>query len=285
MLYILLVLLILEWILISQPVVEIGSAWLEMTEQFTIYEIQGSSTLMVIIAIMHIVSIAAPLVPLVMKRNWKGIYYIPALITSLVSAFLYAQVAMRLDSLITDTAIGDLIQFVSVDVKLTTTSMLLAVVSVAACALSIYMVLRAGKEAKETKADIEIDEVRPVKHEWDGKLFEKGNIREAAIVLVAMCLVVSVGLSIPTVLQSIFGNSIVDSWYAEDAEKGDSPAFIFYDDNTCKVQGYSETLYWSIVDGKLVFKDMLGQKMTCDYGWEGTKLVIDDAVFTRTPGN
>lgn len=283
--YILLGTLVLEWVLISQPIVEIGSAWLNMTEQFTIYEIQGSSTLMIIIALLHIISIAAILVPLVMKKNSAGIYYIPSLITSLVSAFLYAQVAMRLDSLISDTAIGDLIQFVSVDVKLTTTSMFLAVVSVVACALSIYMVLRSGKEEKETKNEAAIDEVQQVKHEWDGKLFEKGNIREAAIVLVAICLAVSVGLAIPTVLQNIFGNSIIDSWYAEDAEKGDSPVFVFYDNNTCKVQGYSETLYWSIVDSKLVFTDTLGEKMTCDYGWEGTKLVINDAVFTRTPGN
>lgn len=285
MLYILLCLLVLEWILISQPIVEIGSAWLNMTEQFTIYEMQGSSTLTMIIALLHIVSIAAILAPLVMKRHSGGIYYIPSLITSLVSTFLYAQVAMRLDSLVSDTAIGDLIQFVSVDVKLTTTSMFLIVVSVIACALSSYMVLRTGKEEKETKGEAVIDGDQQVKHEWDGKLFEKGNIREAAIVLVAICLVVSAVLAIPAVLQNIFGNSIIDSWYAEDAEKGDNPAFIFYDDNTCRVQGYSETLYWSITDGKLVFKDMLGQEMTCDYGWEGNKLLINDAVFTRTPGN
>lgn len=157
MLYILLCLLVLEWILISQPIVEIGSAWLNMTEQFTIYEMQGSSTLTMIIALLHIVSIAAILAPLVMKRRSGGIYYIPSLITSLVSTFLYAQVAMRLDSLVSDTAIGDLIQFVSVDVKLTTTSMFLIVVSVIACALSSYMVLRTGKEEKETKDEAVID--------------------------------------------------------------------------------------------------------------------------------
>ena len=77
MLYILLCLLVLEWILISQPIVEIGSAWLNMTEQFTIYEMQGSSTLTMIIALLHIVSIAAILAPLVMKRHSGGIYYIP----------------------------------------------------------------------------------------------------------------------------------------------------------------------------------------------------------------
>ena len=207
MLYVLLGLLVLEWVLISQPIIEVGSAWLDMKESFTVYELQGSTSLVFIVAILHLLALAALLMPAITRRNTKVIYYIPSLIVSILSIFLFAQIAMRLDSLITDTVLGDLIQFVSADVTLTTTSMVLACVAAAACVLSIYLIVCSGR-GEASKSTSEATNTQA----WRGPLFEKGNLVEAAAVLAAICIIVSAGLAVPTMLKSVFGSPIIGTW-------------------------------------------------------------------------
>lgn len=281
MLYILIVLLVLEWVLISQPIVEVGSAWLGMTKAFTIFELQGEGSLKAIVIVLHIAAIAALLVPVVMKRESKRIYFIPAIVTSLLAIFMYMQVAMKLDSLITDTALGELIQFVSVDVALTATATCMLISAIAICAISVVLILRSG--AAGNKPEENAEQEKPAKAAWDGRLFEKGNIREAAAVLLAVCLVVSAGLMIPTVIRSLVSNSIVDSWYVDGAKKGDSPMITFYNDNTCEINGYYGPNQWDIVDGNLVITTGYGEKLTYSYGWDGNDLIINGKTFTRSP--
>lgn len=275
MLYVLLGLLVLEWVLISQPIVEVGSAWLDMKERFTVYELQGSNSLMFIVALLHLISLAVILIPVITKRKAKAFYYIPSLITSVLSIFLFAQVAMRLDSLITDTALGDLIQLVSVDVTLTTASMALACVAFAVCAVSIYLIVCAGREEVGASADEKIN-----KKTWRGPLLEKGNLLEAAAVLAAICIVVSAGLAVPMLIKSVFGSPIVGTWYVE-TDIFEITSITFCEDNTCEIAGEKIGYTWKTVDDSLLLEDSLGGKEIYDYEIDGENLIIEGVTLTR----
>lgn len=207
-------------------------------------------------------------------------YYIPALITSLTDAFLYIQVALKLDSLITDTMLGELIQFGSIDVSMTVTSTCLIIVAVAACVIAARMALQAVNSTHEGSSK---DEPQKPAVKWKGPLFKKGDLREAAVVLIVLCLAVSAELTIPTMLRNLLHNSIVDSWYIEGAEKGDSPSITFYKDNTCDIDGLYGTNQWDIEDGKLLITTFYGERTECSYEWEGNNLIINGVKFTRYP--
>lgn len=281
--FVLPVMLILQWILVFQPIVEVEIGWMGMTNSFTFFDMQSNNAMKMFIIALHVLAIAAMIVPMLMKQETRKLFFVPSIVASLTVAVMYIYVVSKLDTLITDTALGELIQIASVEVVLTSVSTCLILVSIIVLLLSVWMCFVKNPANPTQDENVEENNKRKENHVWKGPLFARGNIREAALVLVVICLVVSVGLMIPAILQSIFANAIVDSWHLKNSNAGDSPALVFYDDNTCKIGGYYNLGKWDIVNGKLEIITPYGEKVICSYTLSGDDLTINGNEFTRSP--
>lgn len=274
----LLALIMAEWILIMQPIVEVGSSYTGVVGSFAFYEFQDSGLLKTIVNLLHILSLIALVVPVIKKDEIKGKFFIPAIITAAVSAIIYIVVAAKMDSLMNEAVMKGLVKLTRVDISLTVASTVMVIVAVAV--IVICVLAFRSKQHIWDKSQIMVQEKKENKPEWKGPLFEKGNIRQAFVVLVTLCLATSLGLLVPVVIRSLLPNAIVGSWYEKG---GNTPYITFHSNDTCEIKGYYGTNKWDVEDGKLIITTVYGETLTCIYEWDGNDLIINGNTFTREP--
>lgn len=146
--FLLITLLFLELYFAMQPVVVIGSPLADITKSFTFFDVQSDNSLKLIIVVIHLLSIVSLIFPAATGRSIKSKYYLPTLVTSFVVSVMYIRLTLVMDSLITETQWGEILQYVA-DASLTTSSTCLIAVSTVTFLIATGMAL--GTDGNKTQ--------------------------------------------------------------------------------------------------------------------------------------
>lgn len=67
---------------------------------FEMLALSGAGYIGAIVIVMHVLSLAAVSWPLLAKKKWRGLYFLPVIVTSVVSVIIFCNAATQLDAVL-----------------------------------------------------------------------------------------------------------------------------------------------------------------------------------------